>query len=144
MIYRSKLLSLEGFLMKYNLNYFAGKSWSFALIKGGKIIFRSKADRLKPLIECIKKHKREMRGGAVYDKIVGRAAAILLAHAKVKEVWTPVLSEAGKRHLLEKKVKLDYLEEVESILNREENNICPMEKLSRKISEKEFIRRMLK
>ena len=49
-----------------------------------------------------------MRGAIVFDKIVGRAAAILLAHAKVGEVWTPTVSTGGKKYLTEKQNKLQY------------------------------------
>jgi len=52
--------------VKYNLEYFFEKSWSFVLMKNGKIVFKSKAQHLKPLIFCIKRHKKEMRG---YDHI---------------------------------------------------------------------------
>ncbi len=120
----------------YNLEYFSGKKWSFVLVKGNKIIFRSKADRLKPLIACIKKHRNEMRGGIVFDKIIGRAAAILLSYAKVKEIWTPTLSRGGKSILQKSGIKVNFGREVENIMNQKGNDLCPMEKLSLKKGKK--------
>lgn len=93
---------------RYSLEYFSEKYWSFVLIKNNRIIFKSRLDGLKPLIYCIKKHKKEIREAIVFDKIVGRAAAILLVFGKVKEVWTPTISRSGKAYLTRNKVKIDY------------------------------------
>ncbi|MFA5926418.1 MAG: DUF1893 domain-containing protein [Parcubacteria group bacterium] len=114
----------------YNLDYFSGKSWSFVLIKKGKIVYRSKADRLKPLIDCIRKFKKEMRGAKVFDKVIGRAAAILFSYAKVGEVWTPVISQGGKRILRKNNIRVDYKREVDNIRNQKGDDLCPMEKMS--------------
>jgi hypothetical protein len=120
----------------YNLGYFSGKNWSFVLIKNGKIIFKSKADRLKPLILCIKKHQKEMRGAIVFDKIIGRAAAMLLVYAKVKEVWTPIISQDARKYLKKNKIKAEFKKEVKNIMNQKGDDLCPMEKLSRKMGKK--------
>ena len=117
----------------YNFDYFLGKPWSFVLIKNGKIIFRSKAERLKPLILCIRKHKNEMRRAIVFDKIVGRAAAMLLVHAQVKEVWTPTISRDARKYLEKNKIKAEFKKEVKNIMNQKGSDLCPMEKLSRKM-----------
>lgn len=116
----------------YSLEYFAAKKWSFVFIKNGKIVFRSKADRLKPLIECIGRYKEEMRGGVVFDKIVGRAAAFLLTHAKVSEVWTPVIGRGGRKILENNKIKVKFGRETENIMNQKGDDLCPMEKMSLK------------
>ncbi len=121
---------------KYSLQYFLLKPWSFVLIGDDKIIFKSKAQRLQPLIFCVKKYKKEMRGAVVFDKIVGRAAAYLLTHAKVAEVWTPVISKDAKKILTEKNIKIAYGQEVACIRNGKGNDLCPMEKLSRKMGKK--------
>lgn len=120
----------------YSLDYFSEKNWSFVLIKNGKILYKSKADRLRPLILCIKKHKKEMRGAVVFDKIVGRAAALLLAYAKVKEVWTPTISQDAMKYLKKSKIKIEFKKEVKNIMNQKGDDLCPMEKLSRKMGKK--------
>lgn len=127
----------------YNLEYFSEKDWSFVLIKKDKIIYSSKLQGLKPLIFCIKKYRQGMPESIVFDKIVGHAAAILLAYAKVKEVWTPTVSKAGKEYLGKKKVKLAYKNEILRVMNRQGNDPCPMEKMCSEMAENEFIEKML-
>ena len=129
--------------MKFSFSEFEKSGYSFVLLKNEKIIYRSHAQGLKPLISCIKKYKKEMRGAVVFDKIVGRAAAILLAYAKVKEVWMSTISRSGKAYLTRNKVKIDYKNLTNCIMNRQGNDTCPMEKMSRKMSSGEFIKKML-
>lgn len=84
-----------------------------------------------------------MREAVVFDKVVGKAAATLLAHAKVKEVWTPTISRSGKAYLAKNKVKIVYKNLTGRIMNRKGTGPCPMDKMSRKMQEKEFIEKML-
>ncbi|KKT32759.1 MAG: hypothetical protein UX02_C0006G0027 [Candidatus Moranbacteria bacterium GW2011_GWC1_45_18] len=84
-----------------------------------------------------------MRGAVVFDKIIGQAAAIFLVYAKVKEVWTPTISRSGKACLEKHNVKIDYKNLVSCIKNRKGDDLCPMEKMSRKMTKKEFIEKKL-
>lgn len=84
-----------------------------------------------------------MKGAVVYDKIVGRAAAMLLSYAKVKEVWTPTASMGAKQYFLEKRLKIQCYKEVKKIMNRGGNDMCPMEKMSAEMSENDFLKKML-
>jgi len=84
-----------------------------------------------------------MHGATVYDKIIGRAAATLLVHAKVKEVWTPTISREGKRYLAKNGVKLTYKKVIAGVKNREGDGPCPMEKMSLRMTEKDFVEKML-
>jgi hypothetical protein len=125
-------------MKEYSLEYFAVKKQSFVLLKNEKIIYQSKSQGLKPLIFCLKKYKRRMRGGRVFDKVIGRAAALLLAHGKAKEVWTPVVSVPALAVLRKNKIKTVYQKKVKNIMNRDGSDFCPMEKRSRGKSSKEF------
>jgi hypothetical protein len=126
----------------YSLEYFLKKNWSLILIKDGKISYKSKMRRLRPLIFCIKKFGKVMRGAVVFDRNVGQASAMLLKFAGVKEVWTPTASIAGKKFLAKNKIKLSYGNLVKSI-NQESGEICPMEKMSSEMGENNFVKKML-
>jgi len=117
-------------MQNYNLNYFIGKNWSFVLIKNNKMIYKSKSQGLKPLVFCLKNYKKEMQGAVVYDKIIGRAAAMLLVYGKIKEVWMPIISEGGLEYLQKNKIKIIYQDKVKNILNIKGDDLCPMEKMS--------------
>jgi hypothetical protein len=125
-----------------NLDYFIKKGWSFALIKGGEILYYSKNQGLKPLIFCVKNYRRQMRGATVYDKVVGRAAALLLCYGGVKKVLTPLITRNALVVLQRGGAAAEYKKIVRHILNAPGSDLCPMEKLSRKKSPAEFAKQM--
>jgi len=125
-------------MKEFNLKYFSDKPWALVLIKNGRILYRSKKQRLLPLLFCLKKHKAQMRGGMIFDKVVGRAAALLLCYGGVKKVLTPTISRGALEILKRGGAKIESGEIVKNILNRAGDDLCPMEKLSRGKSIKDF------
>ncbi len=121
-----------------NLDYFIKKGWSFALIRGGKILYRSKSQGLRSLIFCVKNYRRQMRGAVVYDKVVGRAAALLLVYGGVKKVLMPIISRGALLILQRGGAETEYKKIVRHILNQRGSDLCPMEKMSRGKSIEEF------
>lgn len=115
----------------YNLDYFNKSPWTFVLIKNGKIIFRAKNRGITPLIFCLKRRKKDLKNAVVFDKIIGRAAAMLLAYAGVKKVMTSMASREALILLRENRIDVEYKIGVKHILNRKGSGLCPMEKLSR-------------
>ena len=121
-----------------DLHYFTGKKLAFALIKNEKIIYQSKKQRLEPLLFCLKKYKRQMRGATVYDKVVGRAAALLLAYGGVARVLAPLISRGGLAVLRRGGAVVEYQKIVKNITNIKGDDLCPMERLSQGKSVEEF------
>jgi len=68
-------------------------------------------------------------GTTVIDKIVGKAAALLICYFKAKEVYTKLLSKSAIEVL--EKHGIGYKSEivVENIRKRDGTDICPFEKI---------------
>lgn len=119
-------------------------SGGFALIvedRDGKVIYRSKERGLHPLVECVETHLAEMEGGVVRDRVVGRAAALLLSYAKVSSVYVEVTSKGAVEHLAKAGIKTEAETVVPAILNEKRDDICPMERMSRDYSDgREFLK----
>ena len=118
-------------MKKYN-------NYSFVLINQSQIIYKSKSRGLKPLIFCFKNYRQQMRGAMVFDKVVGRAAALILVVAGVARVEAPLICAEAIKILRAKKIEVGYIKKVKNILNRTGNDLCPMEKLSAGKTIKEF------
>jgi hypothetical protein len=58
-----------------------------------KLIFASDKDRLLPLVEYIDKFASNHRDVVIFDKIMGRAAALLCIKADCREVYSPLGSQ---------------------------------------------------
>jgi hypothetical protein len=117
-------------MKKYNLDHFQKTDWTFLLLKKNKIIYRSKKERLQPLIFCLKNKKALLKGATVYDKIVGRAAALLMIYGKIKSVSTPIISRSALKEFGKTNIKVEYGATTGRIMNKKGDDTCPMEKLS--------------
>ena len=108
----------------------AQENHSFILFINGKIIYKSEASGLRSLIFCLKKYRRKMQGAIVFDRVVGRAAALLLSYGGVKKIITPVISREAIKILERGGAEVEYGKTVKNIMNRAGTDLCPMEKLS--------------
>jgi hypothetical protein len=126
------------------LEDFSTSSWSLVVENKQGVLFRSKDDRLLPLLDCIQKHGDDMLAATVLDKMVGRAAALLCVYARVSMVLTPIISDGAVEVLEEFGVPFMALERVDQILNAEHTGPCPMEKEARDKTPVQFYRSLAK
>lgn len=103
------------------------KDNSCVVIQGGKE-YRYFENGVAPLL----KHLHNQTGfidAQVYDKVIGKAAALLIVYGKGKTVHTKVISKYAKEVFLQNGVEYDAEKEVEYIINRKGDGMCPLEKL---------------
>ena len=103
---------------------------SLVIVKEGQPLFKSAKNGIYGLLQAIEKLRNEIFGSSVADRVVGRAAALLLANSQVNEVYAPVLSIEGRKVLEMNNIKVEHLNLVQKILDRTGKNICPFEKFS--------------
>jgi hypothetical protein len=97
--------------------------------RGNKLIFTSDQDRLLPLAEYIDKFASRYRKVVIFDKIIGRAAALLCAKANCREVYSPLGSRLAVEALEKYGIKYHLTQTVPCIQTPDEK-MCPMELLS--------------
>ena len=81
---------------------------------------------ISPLIKLIDE-KRDVRGSAAADIIVGKAAAMLFVKMGVAQVYGRVMSKSAKKFLEQHSVLSSCGTLTDKIINREGDGICPME-----------------
>ena len=70
-----------------------------------------------------------LKGAMIADKVVGKGAAVFMVAGGIKELQTRVISNPAL-HLLESNgIIVQYGTLVENISNRDNTDICPVEKL---------------
>ena len=82
-----------------------------------------------PLMKLLKENKEQLRDSMIADKVIGKAAALLMVYAGVKEVFTPTISVPAIKAFEKHDVKITYDKVVERIINRKGDGLCPMETL---------------
>lgn len=98
------------------------------IIKDDKTIFKSSKEGMQPLLEAI--HSLDpsaLKGSIVADKIVGKAAALLISYFKAKEVHCTVMSVRAKEVLKRHEIKYYSEKLLPEIANRLGTGICPFE-----------------
>jgi hypothetical protein len=107
--------------------------------KGNKLIFASDKDRLLPLAEYIDKFASQHHSVVIFDKIVGRAAALLFIKADCQEVYSPLGSQLAIE-VLEKYGIKHHLTQIVPCIQTPDEKMCPMELLSIGKEPEEFYR----
>ncbi len=90
-----------------------------------------------PLMKLLKEDKEQLRDSMVADKVIGKAAALLMVYAGVKEVYTPTISKPAVDVFENYNVKISYDKIVDRIINRKGDGLCPMETLCLEIDDPE-------
>ena len=99
---------------------------SVVVARGGVIIAAEEGRGLDPLLRLFDAGK--LSGAVVMDKVVGRAAAAICAEGGAAKVYAS-LAGKGAAELLERRgIPFAAEKTVETILNHEQTDSCPMEK----------------
>ena len=121
---------------------FVSSSDTFRVYHQGKLIFKSKKEQLRPLLDYIDRFSPRVKGVVIFDRIVGNAAALLLKKAFCLEIYSPLGSEFAARTLSEQGMEYHFSRTVPYIMNKAEDDICPMEKLSLGKNPEEFFQHL--
>ena len=97
-----------------------------AVCKGNSIHISQKRG-VAPLMELLD-GGADIRGYSAADKAVGKAAAMLFVLLGVGEIYAAIMSRSAKKILDGHRIKYSCGEEVEYIINRKKDGMCPMEK----------------
>ena len=99
------------------------------ILKDGEAVFTSNKDGMQPLLQAIDCIGLPVLGDSiVVDKIVGKAAALLISYFKAREVHCIVLSVRAKEVLDKQGIKYYSETMIQEIRNKLGTDICPFEK----------------
>ena len=97
---------------------------SLLVYQKGKISFQDEHG-IQPLLIQIK--NKGLKNAMVVDKVIGKAAALLMAYGKVKQVHTNIIAKDAITVFEKYKIKYSYNEVVDYIQNAKKDGLCPME-----------------
>lgn len=98
------------------------------LLDGKKGIYTSEKRGVAPIIEKIDTDPDFFKDASAADRVIGKAAAMLLEKYGVLEIYAKVTSKYAVAYLNDKKTVLTYDIKVNHIINRSGADMCPMEK----------------
>ncbi len=103
---------------------------SFVLVQAGRELARGTQDGIAELLNAVDTLGAAARGASLADKVVGKAVAMVAAHAGFSAVYSPLASESAQHVLSEQQIMLQADAFVPLILNKRNDGPCPMERLT--------------
>ena len=107
---------------------------TIAVVSNGEV-FTSQERGVKPLLYLLSEKKGFLKGASVADKVIGKAAALLMVLGEIKEVHTLIISEPAIKVFEKYDIPCFYDKKVERIVNRTGDGLCPMETLCINVEE---------
>lgn len=101
---------------------------TIAVVSNGEV-FTSQERGVKPLLHLLTEKKGFLKGASVADKVIGKAAALLMVLGEIKEVHTLIISEPAIKAFEKYNIPCFYDKKVDRIINRTGDGLCPMETL---------------
>ncbi len=117
----NNIFDLKNILLKEN--------HTIVIYKNDASVHTSNDRGVAPLMKLLKEDKTQLQDTMIADKVIGKAAALLMAYGKVKEVYTPTISAPALQVFKNYNIDIHYDKEVERIINRKGDGLCPMETL---------------
>lgn len=118
---------MENILIELNKTLLSGNHT--IVVKKDDKVFTSSDRGVKPLLHLLEDEKGFLDGASVADKVIGKAAALLMVLGGIKEVHTNVISEPAVEVFEKHHIPYFYEEKVKRIINRKGDGLCPMETL---------------
>ncbi len=117
---------------------FINSSDTLRVYSGDRLLFSSGMERLLPLMEYIETCAPYEKDVTVLDRVVGNAAAFLLAKILCRETYGELGSEFAAETLKQLGISYRFDETVPHIMNNRQDGMCPMEELSLSKTPEEF------
>lgn len=92
-----------------------------------EVVFTSEKQGIAPIIELLDTNEKALEGAYIADKVIGKAAALLLIKGGIKELYADIISEHAMAVLEKEKILVTYGTLVTFIENRKKDGMCPME-----------------
>jgi hypothetical protein len=90
---------------------------------------------IAPILKILDETPDFLKGAYVADKVIGKAAALLLQYAGVERLYAKTLSKLAVQVLDDSYMTYEYDQLVPNIINRTGDGMCPMEQKVLEISD---------
>lgn len=106
----------------------------FCVIADRDRVMTSRARGIAPLLERAERSER-LEGAFVADRIIGKAAAMLLVVMRVASVYGQIMSREAEALLSANGIEVEYGALTDHIINRSGDGLCPMEQAVRDLTD---------
>ncbi len=113
--------------MNKAINKIKNKEYSFIIIKDNKIVYEDNGIGVSCIRKVINTNPDLLTNSIIVDKIIGKAACMLLLPYNIKFIYSILMSQNAVNILNEYNINYEYEELTEYIINRTNDGMCPLE-----------------
>ena len=100
---------------------------TFAAVLSDGTLITSEKKGIAPMMALLEEDEDILKDAHVADRVIGRAAALLMEKAGVAAAFGEVVSSHALKAFRKSGIPFTYRTEVEYIINRTKTGMCPME-----------------
>ncbi len=100
---------------------------SFIISEGDTVIYQDIGIGVKPIMRVIREKPSLLQNAVVIDKVIGKAAALLLTKYSVSVVYGLLMSKTAIKIFEKNNIEYHYIDLVDTIKNRTGDALCPLE-----------------
>lgn len=104
-----------------------GGEASCVLLNGEKIVCTGRGQGVAPLVSIYENNPAALRGACVVDKVIGKAAAIIIVLGGAKKAYGEIMSASACNYLAAHGCEASFGERIGVVANRAGDGICPLE-----------------
>lgn len=101
---------------------------SFVVIRQNEIVYQDLGNGIRPIMKVMENNREILFDAVIVDKIVGKAAAMLLTLGGASDIYGELMSKSAEEYLTVQGKKISYGRCIQVISNRTGDGICPMER----------------
>ena len=106
---------------------------TFVLINGSRV-FTSNGRAVATLMQLLKEDRLLLSGSYIADRVIGKAAAMMMHYGGANEVYASTISETAIVYFEKHGIPFFFDQKVPNIQNRDRSGLCPMERLCLEIN----------
>lgn len=107
-----------------------------AVLADGRLVTSEKKG-IAPMMAMLQENEKSLQGACVADRVIGRAAALLMEKGGVAAAFGEVVSSHALDVFQQSGISFTYGKEVAYIINRTKTGMCPMEETVLEIADAE-------
>lgn len=119
-------------------NKLVNENLTLCIVKDKEIIYKTKNRGIYPVYKLAIENKLNIEESFIADKVVGKAAAMFYVFLNAKNIYIDVLSDKAFNILKNNNINFVFNKKVDFIMNRQKDGLCPVEKLSQDIDQKNY------
>ncbi len=125
------------------INKLKESDYTLVIVKDNKVVYKSKKESVGSIVGLLENDPEILENAIVADKIIGRAVAMVCDYSSVKYCFGKIVSNGAVDIFEKRNLKYDAELIVKAIKNRDNTDLCPIEKLTLDVDDsKEGIKRI--